>query len=238
MRVRGPWGGRGAARRRRAEPCTGRARDDALARRWPPPRPPRRTDAGLRDRTRRAGRGTMKRKSVWVLVLAVMGAAFDAGNVLATDAVGGFAGKTLAQATLGPLDIRAHTVVPADPSAGKTPANVWETMLKTKGDTDMYVQQNTWPKHSSTGWHTHPGPSLVVITQGSVTVYDASDPDCAPHVYTAGAADNSFVDIGGGDVHVVRNETDDVAIGYAVQFVPAHAARRITEPQPANCSVS
>jgi hypothetical protein len=83
----------------------------------------------------------MKRKSVWVLVLAVVGAAFYAGNVLATDPVGGFVGKTLAQATLPPLDIKGHTVVPADPSAGKTPASVWETMLKTKGDTDMYVQQ-------------------------------------------------------------------------------------------------
>jgi hypothetical protein len=85
---------------------------------------------------------------------------------------------------------------------------------------------------------TFPGPSLVVITLGSVPVYDASDSGCAPHVYTAGSADNSFVEIGGGDVHIVRNETDDVAVGYAVQFVPAHAVRRITEPQPANRSVS
>jgi hypothetical protein len=107
----------------------------------------------------------MKRKSVWVLALAVLSAAFYAGNVLATDPVGGFVGKTLAKATFAPLDIKAHTVVPADPSAGKTPASVWETMLKTKGDTDMFVQQNTWPPHSSTGWHTHPGPSLVVIMQ-------------------------------------------------------------------------
>jgi quercetin dioxygenase-like cupin family protein len=179
----------------------------------------------------------MKRKSVWVLLLAVVGAAFYGGNVLATLPINGFAGKTLAKSTLAPLDIKAHTVVPADPSAGKIPASVWETMLKTKGITDMYVQQNTWPKQSSTGWHTHPGPSLVVITQGSVTVYDASDPDCAPHVYSA-TGDNSFVDIGGGDVHLVRNETDDVAVGYAVQFVPAGAVRRIDEPQPANCSVS
>ena len=77
-----------------------------------------------------------------------------------------------------------------------------------------------------------------MITLGSVPVYDASDSGCAPHVYTAGSADNSFVEIGGGDVHIVRNETDDVAVGYAVQFVPAHAVRRITEPQPANRSVS
>jgi hypothetical protein len=71
-----------------------------------------------------------------------------------------------------------------------------------------------------------------------VTVYDASDPSCAPHVYTANSDDNSFVDIGGGDIHIVRNETADPAVGYAVQFVPAGAARRIMEPQPANCSVS
>lgn len=179
----------------------------------------------------------MKRKSIWALLLVVLGAAFYGGTVLATPVINGFAGKTLAKATLAPLDIKAHAVVPADPSAGKIPASVWETMFKTKGDTDMYIQQNTWPAHSSTGWHTHPGPSLVVITQGSVTVYDASDPSCAPHVYSA-TGDNSFVDIGGGDVHLVRNETDAAATGYAVQFVPAGATRRIEEEQPANCPVS
>jgi hypothetical protein len=178
----------------------------------------------------------MKRRSVWVLLVVIVGAAFYAGNVLATLA-SGFTSTTLAKATLGPLDIKAHTVVPADPSAGAIPATDWETMLKTKGSTDMYIQQNTWLAGASSGWHTHPGPSLVVITQGSVTVYDASDPNCAPQVYSA-TGDNSFVDIGGGDVHLVRNETGDVAKGYTVQFVPAGTTRRIDAPQPANCSVS
>lgn len=177
----------------------------------------------------------MKRKSVWVLLVVVVGAAVYGGNVLATIS-SGFTSTTVAKSTLGPLDIKAHTVVPADPSAG-SPATVWETMLKTKGSTDMYIQQNTWLAGGSSGWHTHPGPSLVVITQGSVTVYDASDPNCAPHVYSA-SGDNAFVDIGGGDVHLVRNETGDVARGYTVQFVPKGATRRIDAPQPDNCSVS
>ncbi len=177
----------------------------------------------------------MKRKSVWVLLVVVVGAAVYGGNVLATISAG-FTSTTVAKSTLGPLDIKAHTVVPADPSAGN-PATVWETMLKTKGSTDMYIQQNTWLAGGSSGWHTHPGPSLVVITQGSVTVYDASDPGCAPHVYSANG-DNAFVDIGGGDVHLVRNETGDVARGYTVQFVPNGATRRIDAPQPDNCSVS
>jgi hypothetical protein len=147
----------------------------------------------------------MKRKSVWVLLVVVVGAAVYGGNVLATISAG-FTSTTVAKSTLGPLDIKAHTVVPADPSAG-SPATVWETMLKTKGSTDMYIQQNTWLAGGSSGWHTHPGPSLVV-------------------------------DIGGGDVHLVRNETGDVARGYTVQFGPKGATRRIDAPQPDNCSVS
>ena len=59
-----------------------------------------------------------------------------------------------------------------------------------------------------------------------MTVYEGDDPTCTPHVYTADTANNSFVDIGGGDVHLIRNETGAVAQTMAVQFVPAGATRR------------
>ena len=46
----------------------------------------------------------------------------------------GFTGTTLAKATFGDLDIKAHTI----------PADVWKAEIKTKGESDLYVQQNTW----------------------------------------------------------------------------------------------
>ena len=45
-------------------------------------------------------------------------------------------------------------------------------------------------------------------------------------MYSATGA-NSLVDIGGGDVHIIRNESGAVAKTVAVQFVPTGADRRI-----------
>jgi hypothetical protein len=42
---------------------------------------------------------------------------------------------------------------------------------------------------------------------GTVTVYDGGDPNCAPHVYTANAEHNAFIDPGGGHVHIIWDET-------------------------------
>ncbi|HET6887831.1 MAG TPA: hypothetical protein VFH87_07890, partial [Candidatus Udaeobacter sp.] len=40
----------------------------------------------------------------------------------------------------------------------------WNLKTKVKGDSDVYVVQNTWTPGAHTGWHTHPGPSLVTVT--------------------------------------------------------------------------
>ena len=81
------------------------------------------------------------------------------------------------------------------------------------------------------GWHTHPGPSLITVTVGEITAYD--DKLCSPHVYHAG---EGFVDPGDGDVHLLRNESGAVAETVAVQFLPTGATRRIDAPQPNNCN--
>ena len=163
-------------------------------------------------------------KSRWLLLvaLAAIVAAAYGGKVLATPATTpGFAGTTLAKATIADLRIRAH----------EHPGH-WKLDLKTKGDSDLYVQQNTWDPSlcngcvPSTGWHTHPGPSIIIVTQGTVTAYEGDDPHCTPHVYSA-SGPNSLVDIGGGDVHIIRDESGAVAKTVAVQFVPMGADRRI-----------
>ena len=65
-----------------------------------------------------------------------------------------------------------------------------------------------------------------------MTNYPAGDPKCRPQVYTAGAG---FIDAGGGDVHVLRNESDAAAETIAVQLLPKNAVRRIDVPTPSNC---
>jgi hypothetical protein len=171
----------------------------------------------------------VKSKRILAFVLGAIAVAFYAGNALATAPVN-FSGTTLAKATFGEID--SHVV--SEPG--------WQEMIKTHGNSDLYVQQNTWDPTTcngctpSTGWHTHPGPSFVIVTQGSVTAYDGDDPTCTPHVYTAGTPNNAFVDPGDGHVHIIRDESGAVAKTIAVQLVPAGAVRRQdVAPAPGNC---
>ena len=99
----------------------------------------------------------------------------------------------------------------------------WLLHTTVHGDSDVYVIQNTFPPGAHSGWHTHPGPSLITVTSGTLTVYEASDPTCTPIIYTAG---QSFTDIGCGDVHLIRNEGSVNAVTVVVQIVPAGQPRR------------
>jgi hypothetical protein len=169
----------------------------------------------------------MKRRRPWFLLAILLGAGAYGRSLLATPGNSGFSAKTLAMATFDELDINLHTV----------PADVWQARLKTKGLSDLYVQSNTWQPGGSTGWHTHPGPSLVVVTAGTITAYDGDDPTCTPRIYSAlPGSVSSFVDFGGGQVHLVRNEGLEVATAVAVQLIPEAATRRIDAPAPPQCS--
>jgi hypothetical protein len=149
------------------------------------------------------------------------------GKALATPA-SGFVGTTLAVGRFDEIDVFnqfvLHSHLPGN--------NVWLSLQKAKGLSDVYVQSNVWQPGGTTGWHTHPGHSLIIVTAGTVTVYEGNDPTCEPAVYTVGMG---FVDPGGDHVHVIRNEGDVLASTIAVQLIPAGAVRRIDAPDPGNC---
>lgn len=173
------------------------------------------------------------RKRTWVLVFiaAIVGAVLYAGNVQATPAVG-FVGTTLAVGRFDDIDVINH-LLPPDFWQHRHKKGFWLSWQKTKGPSDLYVQSNVWAPGGTTGWHTHPGHSLIVVTAGTVTAYEGDDPSCTPHVYTPGMG---FVDPGGEHVHVLRNEGAIEARTIAVQLIPADAVRRIDAAGPAACA--
>ena len=114
-------------------------------------------------------------------------------------------------------------------------ARIWQLITRIRGDSDVYVLQNTWPVGAHTGWHTHPGPSLIIVMQGTLTEYKADERTCTTETHTAGTPSAVFTDIGCGDVHLVRNEGTVCAVAYAVQIIPAGQPRRIDADQPPNC---
>lgn len=126
-------------------------------------------------------------------------------------------------------DIDATALTDIDPTDS---THFWQARIKTKGSTQIYVLENKIAPGGTFGWHSHPGPSLVVVKTGALTLYLASDPTCTGHVVSAG---HGFVD-NGGDVHVVKNEGLVETIVYVTSLVPEGFARRIDEPQPANCA--
>jgi hypothetical protein len=113
----------------------------------------------------------------------------------------------------------------------------WFLKLDVHGDSDLYVTRHTFQPGENTGWHTHPGPSMIIVVQGTLTSYKGDDRTCTPEVHVAGTPSAVLTDIGCGDVHLVRNEGTDVAVDVAVQIVPAGQPRRIDVPDPGNCPV-
>lgn len=171
----------------------------------------------------------MKRRALWMVLLStaiIVAALYHAGSARGTPAIG-FVGTTLAKARFGPVDVFNRFIPPNEPDS-----NIWLSWQKTKGLSDVYVQNNVWAPGGRTGWHSHPGHSLIIVTAGTVTAYEGNDPDCKPTVYTTGMG---FVDPGGDRVHNIRNEGSVEAHTITVQLLPADATRRIDVQSPGNC---
>jgi hypothetical protein len=163
---------------------------------------------------------------VAAVVAAVVGVGLYSGTVLATPST--VTTTILAKSRFADIDLKAHSI----------PARLWRAKIKTHGASDVYVVDNklaaktTTTPGGTTGWHSHPGPSLIQVVAGTVTNYEGDDPSCTPHVYTAGMG---FVDAGGKDVHMLVNEGSVPAETIAVQLLPQDAVRRIDAPDPGNC---
>jgi len=155
----------------------------------------------------------------------------SASSVSATPA-SGFTSTTIALGRFGDIDV-TNSLFPDGFFKSLRSGNFWISWQKTHGDSDLYVQSNVWQPGGTTGWHTHPGHSLITVTAGAVTAYEGDDPACTPHIYTVGMG---IVDPGHDHVHVLRNEGAIEARTITVQLIPAGATRRVDVPTgPSQC---
>lgn len=159
----------------------------------------------------------MQRQLKWLLVTGIVGVAAYGGVVLATP-VQGVTSTVFAVGQFGEIDTKSHS-------------GNWQARIDTRGESDLHVLENRIAPGGTFGWHSHPGPSFVIVKTGALTLYRGDDPHCAPQVFSAGSG---FVDEGG-DVHLVRNEGSIETVVYVTSLVPRGAARRIDEPSPGNC---
>jgi quercetin dioxygenase-like cupin family protein len=101
-----------------------------------------------------------------------------------------------------------------------------------KNREDVVMRQITIAPGGDNGWHFHPGPSFVIVTQGTLSLYEANDPTCTAQRFAAG---DGFVEVPG-DVHIARNE-GTVPVVALVTFldVPVGGAFRLDATRPGNC---
>ena len=92
---------------------------------------------------------------------------------------------------------------------------------KSSSPVDFVVRRHDYAVGSTTGWHSHPGPVFITVTQGTLTYYMYEDRKCTPHVVSAG---QGFVDDGSG--HIVRNESGQPAQDVSVILAPVAGAFR------------
>jgi quercetin dioxygenase-like cupin family protein len=157
----------------------------------------------------------MRRIVLAVLLTAIIGGV--AGIALATPG-SGVTSTTLGQASLNPVKTKAKV-------------GEWEIELETKGQSNVSVTENRVAPGGHFGWHSHPGPSLVLVKSGTSTFYRGDDPTCTPQVYPAGSA---YIDPGG-TVHIARNEGTVELVLIVTRIIPEGAPARIDQPNPGNC---
>ena len=111
----------------------------------------------------------------------------------------------------------------------------WGLHLKTLDDTDIGADRLTFPPGAFSGWHTHPSPVFVTVTQGTIEWYDAAT--CTATTYSAG---ESFIEPQY-RAHNVRNPAaagGSDAIFVAVVIKPAGfvgPAFRLDRDVPSSC---
>ena len=161
----------------------------------------------------------MKRLSVLAAIAALVVASVAATVVLAAD--GGLSGVQVTPLSQGTI----HT---------KVKANTAGIKIKTLGPRMVLVTAITVDAGGTFGWHSHPGPVLVSVNKGTLTLYRAHGSDCVKSTFGPGDA---FVEQGG-DVHLGRNEGSD-PVELNATFLAPTGTSEFVQPQqePKACNV-
>jgi quercetin dioxygenase-like cupin family protein len=150
----------------------------------------------------------MRRKWLLLLLLGVVGAAVYGGIALATPP-SGLVNILLARGT-----------------------NASEGTLPIQMGTDVVMAQITVDPGGSSGWHSHPGGAIIVVKQGTPTVYRAIGSQCQSTPYGAGDA---FIERPGEVDDVLNAGTAPYVLYVTFPRVPPGGSARIDEPDPGTC---
>lgn len=95
------------------------------------------------------------------------------------------------------------------PEGTATPADADEAVTLRDASTVVFAKL-TWEPGGRTGWHTHPGPVIVNVTEGELQIVTAEE--CTSRTYTAGEA---FVDPATHDEIATNPSDTEQTVAYA-----------------------
>jgi quercetin dioxygenase-like cupin family protein len=136
--------------------------------------------------------------------------------------------------------LMAVTVAPggATPPSGLTNVllargtNTSNGTIPLQSGTDIVVAQITVNPGGSSGWHSHPGGAIVVVEEGSLTVYRSIGSQCESTTYSAGQA---FIERPGEVMQVINTGTAPYVLFVTFPRVPQGDSARIDSPDPGTC---
>ena len=106
--------------------------------------------------------------------------------------------------------------------------------INVEADTDVAFDAVRIDPGGGTGWHTHPGPELIVVTSGVLTFRRSDGVTCVTEQVRAGQA---FVGAAAGELHAARNEGADATEFIVGLFdVPPGGSTRSESDPPRSCS--
>jgi quercetin dioxygenase-like cupin family protein len=137
----------------------------------------------------------------------------------------------------------AVTAVTVAPSQATPPINLTNVLLARGTDTshgtiplrfgtDVVMSQITVQPGGSSGWHSHPGGAVIIVPQGSPTVYGAHGDDCRTTRYTAGQA---FIERPGEVDDVLNTGTVPYVLYVTFPRVPVGVSPRTDALDPHTC---
>jgi quercetin dioxygenase-like cupin family protein len=143
-------------------------------------------------------------------------------------------------AAVAALVVTALFVVPAlaTPPSGLTNTplargtNVSNGTIPLQVGADVAMAQITVVPGGSSGWHSHPGGAIIVVKQGSLTVYSSVGSKCETTTYSAGQA---FIERPGEVDDVLNAGTIPYVLFVTFPRVPQGDSARTDEPDPGTC---
>jgi len=126
----------------------------------------------------------------------------------------GFTSTTLARGNAGIFDVFSE-------------ADGYKARLRSTSNSDVLVSNVVVVPGGTSGWHSHPGPVVIIVKTGALTFYhDNGHGGCTTRVYQAGGVYFEK----GGEIGTLINEGNVEGTLTVSFFLPAGAAARIDQP--------